>query len=220
MATCARGDSVDDDEDNRVLSKDFVSWFTRIQGSIAKSRKIRGGNYVQIATVDEGKPKCRTVVFRGFIDHAGSSWMKMITDARSEKVAQIMASPSCEMVWWFPKSSEQFRISGILHLVGPESCGALFDARLDQWRNLSDMAREQFYWMHPGEEFAPLESGTVPPGGRDAEGKLLPVPDSFLLMLLEPNEVKYLRLKDNYAQMDIKTDVDSTTHWVSQRVNP
>lgn len=40
-------------------------WRERIEVSIAKSRKIRGGNYVQLATVDEdGHPRCRTVVFR------------------------------------------------------------------------------------------------------------------------------------------------------------
>jgi hypothetical protein len=42
-------------------------WTSRITKSIAKSRKIKGGNYVQIATVDaDGLPTCRTVVFRGF----------------------------------------------------------------------------------------------------------------------------------------------------------
>ena len=79
-------------------------WRSRIDRSIAKSRKIRGGNYVQIATVDDqGLPACRTVVFRGFLENEDKSSiaMKMITDARSEKVAQIAANPGCEMVWWF-----------------------------------------------------------------------------------------------------------------------
>lgn len=72
-----------------------VPWRERIDASIARSRKVRGGNYVQIATVDEaGLPRCRTVVFRGWQGEA----MKMITDARSEKAAHIAAQPACEMV--------------------------------------------------------------------------------------------------------------------------
>ena len=37
-----------------------VPWRERIVGSIAKSRKIRGGNYVQLASVTaDGLPKAR-----------------------------------------------------------------------------------------------------------------------------------------------------------------
>jgi hypothetical protein len=59
--------------------------------------------FERIATVDdEGKPKCRTVVFRGFLPlDGGLKAMKMITDMRSEKVGQIQRLPDCEMVWWF-----------------------------------------------------------------------------------------------------------------------
>ena len=43
-----------------------TGWHDRIQVAIARSRKVKGGNYVQLATVDEdGDPACRTVVFRG-----------------------------------------------------------------------------------------------------------------------------------------------------------
>ena len=82
-------------------------WSDRIQTSITKSRKIKGGNYVQIATVDKyNKPHCRTVVFRGFTnvvtnDNILSSkvGMKMITDSRSDKIEHIQYSSACEMVW-------------------------------------------------------------------------------------------------------------------------
>ena len=98
-------------------------WKSRIDRSITKSRKIRGGNYVQIATVDDhGMPACRTVVFRGFLelDDKSNIAMKMITDARSEKVTQITANPACEMVWWFSQTKEQYRIFGKLKLVGAD----------------------------------------------------------------------------------------------------
>lgn len=217
---------------------DAVPWKDRIQRSSAISRKIRGGNYVQIATVDgEGKPRCRTVVFRGFLDPfagnkeraGGEVAMRMITDARSEKVAHASAQPACEMVWWFTKSSEQYRISGDLQFVGGadgsgggdgddmELARELQNARKSQWGSLSDMAREQFYWAQPGIDHEPA-AASPPAGGRDQEGKILPPPDTFLLMLLWPKQVKYLRLTDNFAQIDALDEKGGA--WTARRVNP
>mmetsp|Transcript_531 Transcript_531/g.1002 ORF Transcript_531/g.1002 Transcript_531/m.1002 type:complete len:387 (-) Transcript_531:107-1267(-) len=210
-------------------------WRDRIAISIAKSRKIRGGNYVQIATVDPDtlEPRCRTVVFRGFLkqqqqqpnetDGDGNNnnittnqetdVMKMITDARSNKYSEVVNDNhrnnpmNCELVWWFAKSSEQYRIRGRLDFVGPDERNPrLAEARRQQWGHLSDAAREQFYWVPPG---LPLKDDdddnktTIPPGGRDDEhGKVLPPPDNFLLMLLSPRRCDYLRLTDNYRQVD------------------
>ena len=93
------------------------SWRSLIEASIAKSRKIRGSNYVQISTVNkDGEPRCRTVVFRGFLnsanlpkEHPMSSEngghfegkpivMKMCTDLRSKKVEEVAHQPISEMV--------------------------------------------------------------------------------------------------------------------------
>eukprot|EP00585_Thalassiosira_rotula_P025314 CAMPEP_0196234038 /NCGR_PEP_ID=MMETSP0913-20130531/4252_1 /TAXON_ID=49265 /ORGANISM="Thalassiosira rotula, Strain GSO102" /LENGTH=241 /DNA_ID=CAMNT_0041514989 /DNA_START=51 /DNA_END=776 /DNA_ORIENTATION=+ len=240
------------------------------------------------------EPRCRTVVFRGFLkgvpfgavedvlnngrvevdgvnvegDTGGETKesyncvMKMITDVRSNKVQELEMfhemksgegkdSNTVEMVWWFPKSSEQYRISGRLQFIG--SNGPLFSytdndvkdddddnttdrnncyfmaERKQQWGNLSDMAREQFFWEKPGIPYSSssadgVESyAGVPPGGRDDDGKLLPPPDSFLIMLLYPSKIDYLRLTDNYRQIDEWDwggDGCSGRHWKSMRVNP
>ena len=81
--------------------KQLTCWRDRIGPAMKKSRKIKGGNYVQIATVErvetrnsdgtssiEFQPRNRTVVFRGFEDGIASSLgmpsnlvaMAMITD--------------------------------------------------------------------------------------------------------------------------------------------
>lgn len=216
--------------DNHHTGKqDLVSWRSRIDASIAKSRKIRGGNYVQIATVDSqtNEPRCRTVVFRGFQDMPSTSGiscddkpcvMKMITDNRSNKVSEATTgNSSCELVWWFGKSSEQYRIRGELKFVGNaqfELDNELASVRKQQWGNLSDMAREQFFWKEPGLAYS--GESTVPEGGRDDDGKVLPPPDSFLLMLLFPNRVEYLRLGDNFRQIDQRKGDE----WSMSRVNP
>ena len=199
------------------------NWLDRIEKSIARSRKIRGGNYVQIATVDaDGFPHCRTVVFRGFLKYWNDGKevlaMKMITDARSEKVLQIEHSNLCEMVWWFSQSSEQYRLAGELQLVGAANGNhELVIARKQQWGNLSDAAREQFYWHSPGAAYSGAPS--VPTGGRDIDGKVLDPPENFLLLLLLPRSVKYLRLKDNLAIVD-QLDHENDASWRFQRVNP
>ena len=214
--------SNENEDDICETSDGLINWLERIDISIKKSRKIKGGNYVQIATVDEnGVPNCRTVVFRGFLKYNQDKNLaiKMITDSRSEKVDQIKFSPMCEMVWWFSQSSEQYRIKGILKLISNDQSNESEEefqiARKQMWGNLSDPAREQFYWLQPGKEYDGIP--VVPNGGRDNDGKVLNPPNTFLLMLLIPTSVKYLRLKDNFAQND---KIQDNNKWISTRVNP
>lgn len=154
----------------------LTTWKEKIDVSIRKSRKVRGGNYIQLSTVDEqGHPRCRTVVFRGFVEIPAASAprgnarrlaLKMITDSRSSKVPQINRDNRCEVVWWFSKSSEQYRIAGDIVLVSAEGRSGteagekkekdatdieLLRLRRQQWGNLSDKAREQFFWQQPGQ---------------------------------------------------------------------
>jgi PPOX class probable FMN-dependent enzyme len=198
-------------------SEECIGWRALLEVSSNRARKERGGNYIQIATVDaNGLPRCRTVVFRGFLeqDSSGRSAMKMITNAQSDKVQQVAHCPHSEMVWWFPKSSEQYRIAGELQLIGPDhSDSEMLDARKQMWGNLSDPAREQFWWNPPGPYHPQPE---LPAGGRDTAGKVLHPPETFLMMLLWPSRVDYLRLTDNYHQVDILED----NTWSARRMNP
>ena len=190
------------------------SWRSHFDASAAASREVRGGNFVQLATVDAaGVPHNRTVVFRGFLGDRGA--LKFITDSRSEKVQQVANSPACELVSWFGKTSEQYRIAGRLQLVGADCADAtLAEARVQQWGVLSDAARESYWWRPGGTPFEPQNES--PTGGRDSAGSLLPPPGTFLLMLLWPRRVDYLRLTDNYRQVDTETD----GCWTPARVNP
>jgi pyridoxamine 5'-phosphate oxidase len=122
--------------------------------------------------------------------------MKMCTAKDSQKVAQTQKQPIAEMVWWFPKTSEQYRVRGSLILIGNESDDiALVAARKELWGNIGDPPRESFLAIGvvPGEAL-PTPSSTIPEGGRGEDGKVLPPPDNFLLMLLDPSDCDYLRL--------------------------
>ena len=241
------------DNDTDEISKDSQtegqqSWRQLLEVSSAKSRKIRGSNYVQLATIDPSvqEPRCRCVVFRGFLklppgtpyfnECSGLSCvMRMITDKRSQKVHQVIAQQddarsrtekgnNAELLWWFPKTTEQYRIRGELVFVGGDgtfefdSDPILQAARKEQWGNLSDSARESFFAEQcPGEAFA-NETANIPPAGRDSVGKMLAPPDSFLLMLLVPSHCDYLRLSSMYRQIDEREE--NRAHWTTRRVNP
>lgn len=216
--------------EDQPLGPTDQSWIDLMGVSIAKSRKIRGSNYVQISTVTkDGEPRCRTVVFRGFLnssnfpeEHSMSPQngghfqdkpciMKMCTDLRSNKVAENAHQPISEMVWWFPKSSEQYRVRGNMLLVGDDlDDRSLQISRKELWGNLSDSARDSF-----------LDDEEIPPvGGRDEDGKVVPVPSTFLLMLLNPTHVDYLRLTGaQYRQIDQRDDT-SKSAWSSKSVKP
>eukprot|EP00929_Paragymnodinium_shiwhaense_P022129 TRINITY_DN14225_c0_g1_i1.p1 TRINITY_DN14225_c0_g1~~TRINITY_DN14225_c0_g1_i1.p1 ORF type:complete len:249 (-),score=50.42 TRINITY_DN14225_c0_g1_i1:446-1192(-) len=227
--------------------KEIKPWTDRIEVSIARSRKVKGGNYVQLATADlEGVPHNRTIVFRGWVTAPpelaaatkapGGKAMKFITDARSCKVSQ--RQDVCELVWWFAKSSEQYRVAGRLEYIGQDGVpvGAdntkpadgsaeaarqawLCAERKQAWGNLSDPAREQFYWKSPGVSYEGLHDTGVPTGGRDAEtNKVLDAPENFLLLLLWPKRCDYLRLTDNFRQLD--DTHGSCQDWVCTRTNP
>ena len=70
------------------------------------------------------------------------------------QAGHVASNPGCEMVWWFQKSSEQYRVAGDLQLIGARSEDEELSAQRKQaWGNLSDSAREQFFWENPGIPF-------------------------------------------------------------------
>jgi pyridoxamine 5'-phosphate oxidase len=277
----------ENDENTNSGKKDVMqqSWRSRLEVSSTQSRSIRGSNYVQLATVDRNtqEPRCRTVVFRGFLSRSTRSdngdslafvhhhhpnekihvdgmscIMKMITDQNSEKVKEIYSnaapamddpddnndndtvrhssSNNAELVWWFPHSSEQYRIRGTIVLIGGgdypfDQQIDMIQARTSQWNTISDSARESFYYNKitngPGTTYNhnPAENEhdgmVIPSGGRDVvTGQILqPPPSNFLLMLLIPCYCDYLRLANPmYRQIDHYDAL--TKKWYSRRVHP
>lgn len=250
VAASAATNEVSDSPDGASL---VIPWKDRLDASIALTRKIRGSNYVQLSTVDlaTNEPRNRCVVFRGFQKlpsghplaqpaNAGSGGgnsmiLKMCTHLRSKKVGEGKVA---ELVWWFPKTSEQYRVRGDLVYVGGGG-GKKFEhdgdrdlqiARKELWGNLSDPARESFLveGAVPGEEFSEdaedaCKASPPPAGGRDSEGKVVPVPDNFLLLLLVPRHVDYLCLSNMYRQEDeilAGGGSDNASTWSMRRLNP
>lgn len=191
----------------------LAPWRSPLARALHRNRSLVYSRYVQLATVrPDGRPANRTVVFRGFLDDTNQ--LKFITDQRSEKTSHLIHHPWGEVCWYFAKTREQFRLLGLITLVGDDTPDAtLQHARLRQWHDLSDAARLQFAWPPPGQPRAEAEAAFAP---------LAPDPERplpcFRLVLLQPTEVDHLELRGepqnryHYWQ--------TAEAWQMQAVNP
>ena len=144
--------------------------------------------------------------------------MKILSQNKSPsyKVTQVKENEFGEMVWWFPASSEQFRLQGKYSIISSEISDSWWqNERIETWKKLSPPAKSQFFWPEPGVEYSGLEEETANENEENSESHSSP-PENFLLLLLIPDSVHYLRLKDNYAAQE--TFVNG--QWKQRRVNP
>lgn len=191
----------------------LAPWRSLISHALHRNRSLVYSRYVQLATVGEnGLPANRTIVFRGFLENTNQ--LKFITDIRSEKAEQISKQPAAEICWYFPNTREQFRIAGELTLVTANSHPHLQPARIKMWQELSDAARLQFAWPHPGqprnttpEAFTPLAPDTIQPL------------KTFCLLLLEPVKLDHLELRGEPQNRRVYYR-NENQEWLTQAINP
>lgn len=188
-------------------------WRSHLARALHRNRSLVYARYLQLATVRaDGRPANRTVVFRGFLED--SDRLKFVTDARSEKAEQIDRQAWAEACWYFPNTREQFRISGKLMLVRENHpVPELQKARQISWQELSDAARVQFAWPHPGQPRADGEA--FAPAYPDPTQPL----SDFCLLLLDPVQVDFLELRGE-PQNRWLYRVDSDRSWSGEAVNP
>ncbi|MBW4555469.1 MAG: pyridoxamine 5'-phosphate oxidase family protein [Trichormus sp. ATA11-4-KO1] len=191
----------------------IAPWRSAIARALHRNRSLVYARYLQLATVKEnGRPANRTVVFRGFLEETNQ--LKFITDSRSEKVYQIQQQPWAEICWYFPNTREQFRISGCLTLVeGDNSHPTLQPDRITTWQELSDAARLQFAWPHPGKPRVDESAAFEPPPPNPTQ----PVPN-FCLLLLDPVQVDHLELRGEPQNRRIYSRDEQ--QWSIQEINP
>ena len=181
-------------------------WRNSLDDAIAHNRRDAHHRYIQLATPGEdGYPANRTVVFRGFVDDGG---LTFVTDGRSRKVRQVCGNDGAEICWYFTRSREQFRIRGKLAFFDGNSARSA--ARTEVWSRLSEGAREQFFWPTPG---APRGGGSEPRACEDGP------PESFLLAVLSPDRIDHLQLAASPQRRFISV-ADSNGGWAWEAVNP
>lgn len=191
----------------------LAPWRSPLSRALHRNRSLVYARYLQLATVRaDGRPANRTVVFRGFLEE--SNQLKFVTDSRSQKAGEIENQPWAEACWYFPKTREQFRITGQLTLVRdnyPDP--TLLQARQTAWQELSDAARLQFAWPDPGEPRANSDAFQPPPPNVT---EALP---SFCLLLLDPVQVDHLELRGE-PQNRWLYKIDGSCNWFAQAINP
>ena len=195
-------------------------WRSHLARNLHQHRNYPEARFLQLATIGlDQRPRNRTVVFRGFLEDKDrpkdcpKDCLKMVTDIRSQKSAQIAVNPWAEVNWYFTKTRSQFRILGKLILVDHEHQNSeLQSARTASWQAISEPARMQFAWAHP------REPRSVNPSKVTSLDPNQPLP-FFCLLLLEPIEVDRLELRgspqDRYLYLR-----DEQGNWTEQQVNP
>lgn len=190
----------------------LAPWRSPLARALHRNRSLVYARYLQLATVQpNGHPANRTVVFRGFLDDPDQ--LQFVTDARSEKAVHIDHQPWGEACWYLPNTREQFRLAGSLILVSDTHPDPVLQkARQRSWQELSDAARSQFTWPHPGKP-------------RSDDGFDAPLPDSiaplshFCLLLLHPYQVDHLELRGN-PQNRYLYRLNEALEWSIETINP
>lgn len=191
---------------------ELAPWRSALSRALHRNRSLVYARYAQLATVQANRPANRTVVFRGFLED--SNTLKCVTDRRSKKVEQIADNPWGALCWYFPKTREQFRISGKLKVVtATEEDTDLLHLRETAWLALSEGAQSQFAWPHPGQPQSMSEE-------ESQESIALTIPlEEFCLLLLTPQEVDHLELKGQpHHRCSYTLEVADT--WKQQMLNP
>ena len=185
----------------------LYDWQSALKEALRKNKRDAHNRYLQLATVrEDGSPANRTVVFRGFTEN--SSQLCMVTDLRSEKLAEIALQPMGEACWYFTNTREQFRLRGELTADGASDSVQ----RRATWGNLSDAAKAQFFWPEPGAPLTSTPSDVPAPEPPDTP------PNDFVLLLLAAAEVDHLRLRGTPQTRFRSRLVDGL--WQATAVNP
>jgi len=218
-------------------------------GGTKNRRLIKANKYFQLATTaPDGRPHCRTIVFRGF--HKGCTKysdcaMTFITDSRTEKIADLKANRHAELCCWISGANTQFRIAGemsVLKATDNDSDPQDEKIRAEFWERLPRHTTAFCTGGDPGKPLNSQEEG----GGEQKEpeaaskGQQGHVPSSssvelsssdvaphknFAVLVLEPTYVDQLRLGGNqarwkYTLVSEEAEGGGGPHWKTEKCVP
>jgi PPOX class probable FMN-dependent enzyme len=214
----------------------YPVWRQRLAQSLHINRSHVHAKYYQVATIcANGRPKNRTMVFRGFL--SGTQSLLSVTDLRSEKVLewQAQSKANFEICWYFSDSREQFRLAGEVALISvsldlKHSSYVLREQNKQsllkqQWSNLSTNARKPFFASSPK---APFDEELMTPTQQygidkksisrsDVTDTKLDISKHFCVVVFIPKSVDYLDLKSKPQQRCL---YDIQDGWKEKSVNP
>ena len=158
-------------------------WLPLLQRALEENE---GDRAVQVATVSPGgEPEVRTIILRG-LSEAGEPYF--FTDARAAKVRAVEAEVKVlELCAWWNGTQEQFRLRGPVTLVTNDS-SPWGERRRELWEHRGEDSRQSFLGAAPG---TPLEEASESDKSEENQDK---PPETFVLMVVKPERVDYLKL--------------------------
>ena len=181
-------------------------WRSLLRGACQREGRSPGATWLQLATTaEDGTPRVRTLVFRGW---SSRGELELLTDVRSEKSSQLLSQQRVELCWLFRKAKEQFRLRGTVLLVTAEQEP---EALLDHWQRLSPSGRMVWAWPSPGDPFD--AQGPWPQQVADDE----PISSHLLIMRVVLERVEQLDLKPH---PHLRRSWELRDGWCEQRLNP
>ena len=181
-------------------------WRSLLRGARQREGRFPGATWLQLATTaEDGTPRVRTLVFRGWNSRGE---LELLTDVRSEKSSQLLSQQRVELCWLFRKAKEQFRLRGTALLVTAEQEP---EALLDHWQRLSPSGRMVWAWPSPGDPFD--AQGPWPQQVADDE----PISSHLLIMRVVLERVEQLDLKPH---PHLRRSWELRDGWCEQRLNP
>jgi PPOX class probable FMN-dependent enzyme len=187
-----------------------ASWQWRLTQSLDKAAVAGEGCFMQLANLDvEGNIQNRTLVCRDF--DPSQDTLMFISDRRSDKYRELLASPQAQVCWYSGTRREQFRLTTVCRLIesSPEN-----KVRLTHyWQQLSVATQSQFFWQAPGSEREPKPALT------QLVQKQQSAPEHFILIECQVIAVDYLTLLAN-PQARIRYFKDTVGQWQLTHVYP
>ena len=160
------------------------TWENSLKDIIVKNKRVVESKYITFTTLGEDSwPSARTVVFRGFHVQDDRTYLKFISDSRSQKITDLERCNKVELCWYLTKDKDQFRIKGYGTSVGITSEDSrAAKLRVQLWNGLSDGARAPFFFPgNPGDLVGDKEKITSKVTGVDTDVSGVvtsPTPDS------------------------------------------
>ncbi|XP_074331625.1 pyridoxine/pyridoxamine 5'-phosphate oxidase 2 isoform X2 [Apium graveolens] len=203
-------------------------WKQLVLNAMQSNSHLKHSSYFQLATIGiNGRPANRTVVFRGFQED--SDKIQINTDSRTHKfsVTRLTNNPQYfrlktsknvhSICWYFTDSWEQFRINGAVDVIdGSNPDPVKLQQREKAWFASSPRSRLQYVGPYPGLPSISEQSS----GEFSLDDSTGPV-DAFCLLVLNPEQVDYLNLKENKrVNFTTRQSDDSEKLWNLERINP
>jgi len=135
---------------------------------------------IQVGTVSpEGVPSVRTVLLRGF---SAEGFPYFFTDLRSRKANHLAENSRIALHTWFPRTREQFRLTGRATVHGRHAQGPWAELRKKGWVQLDQDQRGLYVGPPPGRTHAEPRGIEIPPAP----------PLEFVLVTVEVTEADWL----------------------------